>query len=219
MTLGGAPALLAAAPLAPDRDQAREWAERVLSDPAYAAAEPTFLDRIAQAVAGFVESLFATRLSGAWGPTFAIVIAIVVAVLIVAGILIWGRPRATARARRAPVLFGETEARSSAQLRLDAAAAADRGDWDEAIVLRFRALVRALEERTLVDVSAGTTVHGFARTAAGAFPGEAARMDAAATAFDDVRYLRRPGTEDVYRSVSRLDDDLAGTRPALAEAK
>lgn len=210
--------LPSAAPLAPDRDEARQWAERVLSDPAYAAAEPNFIDRIARAVVDFFENLFMTRLSGEWGPAFAVVVAIIVAVLIVAGVLIWGRPRAAARARRAPALFGETEGRTAAELRRDAADAAARDEWDEAIVLRFRALVRGLEERTLVDVAAGTTVHGFARTAALAFPAEAQRMDAAATAFDDVRYLRRPGTDEIYRVVSQLDDDLAGTRPSLVGA-
>lgn len=220
MTAGGLPASLPLpAVLSPGRDEAREWAERELSDPVYAAAEPTLLDRIAQAVSDFFEDLFSTELPDALGPTFAIVVAIVVTVLIVAGVLIWGRPRASSRSRRAPELFGQAEARTAEQLRRDAAAAAASADWDEAIVLRFRALVRGLEERTLVDVTAGTTVHGFARAATRAFPQETGRLDAAAAHFDDVRYLRRPGTEDVYRSVVRLDEDLTSSRPALAEAK
>ncbi|MFG6476133.1 DUF4129 domain-containing protein [Microbacterium sp. P06] len=207
-----------AAPLSPDRDEAREWAERELADPRYAAAEPTLLDRIARAVSEFFENLFSAELPDTLGPAFAIIAAAVVAVLIVAGLLIWGRPRRVARSRdTATDLFGDADERTAAELRREAAAAASAGEWDEAIVLRFRALARGLAERTLVEVSAGTTVHGFARAAARAFPADGARMDAAAAAFDDVRYLRRPGSEGVYRSIAALDDDLVRARPALAE--
>ncbi|RKT36368.1 uncharacterized protein DUF4129 [Microbacterium sp. AG1240] len=209
--------VLAAAPLSPDRDAAREWAERELSDPRYAAAEPNLLDRAARAVVEFVGGLFNGQLTGDWGPVAAIVIAVLVAVLIVAGTLIWGRPRRSARLPSlATPLFGDTDARTAADLRRDAAAAASAGEWNDAIVLRFRALARALAERTLVEVSAGTTVHGFARRAALVFPAESQRMDEAAAAFDDVRYLRRPGSETAYRAISTLDDDLARARPALA---
>ncbi|PVW06123.1 hypothetical protein DEA06_00785 [Microbacterium sp. Gd 4-13] len=209
--------VLAAAPLSPDRDAAREWAERELSDPRYAAAEPNLLDRAARAVVEFVGGLFNGQLTGDWGPVAAIVVAVIVAVLIVAGLLVWGRPRRSARlpALTTP-LFGDADARTAADLRRDAAAAASAGEWNDAIVLRFRALARGLAERTLVEVSAGTTVHGFARRAALVFPAESQRMEAAAAAFDDVRYLRRPGSETAYRAISALDDDLARARPALA---
>jgi len=208
--------LLASAPLTPGRDEAREWAERELADPRYAAAEPTVLDRAARAVIDFLSGLFGAQLPGNWGPAAAIVAAVVVAVLLVAGLLIWGRPRRGARiAGAATPLFGDADERTAADLRRDAAAAASAGDWNDAIVLRFRALARGLAERTVVEVSAGTTVHGFARAATRVFPAEARRMDAAAAAFDDVRYLRRPGGEDAYRAIVALDDDLARARPAL----
>jgi hypothetical protein len=135
----------------------------------------------------------------------------------VAALLIWGRPRRSARLPAATTpLFGDADERTAADLRRDAAAAASAGAWNDAIVLRFRALARGLAERTLVEVSAGTTVHGFARRTALVFPAESHRMDAAAAAFDDVRYLRRPGSEAAYLAISALDDDLAGARPALA---
>jgi hypothetical protein len=210
-------ALTAAAPLTPDRDEAREWAERELADPAYEAAEPTLLDRVARAVGDFVADLLTAQLPAEWGPAFAIIAAVVVVVLVVAGLLIWGRPRAAARRRTAAAdLFGDVEQRTAAELRREAGAAASEADWNQAIVLRFRALARGLAERTVVEVSAGTTVHGFAREAARSFPAEAERMDAAAAFFDDVRYLRRPGTEDTYRRIVELDEDLARTRPAQA---
>ena len=55
-------------PLTPDGDEARTWAERELADPAYDAAEPTALDRIAHAIGDFFATLFSTQLGGDWGP-------------------------------------------------------------------------------------------------------------------------------------------------------
>ncbi|MFG6402011.1 DUF4129 domain-containing protein [Microbacterium sp. P04] len=213
--------LLAGAALTPDRDDAREWAERELQDPAYAAAEPNLIDRAAQAVGRFFESLFGGGIPSAWGPAFAVIASIVVVVIVVAALLIWGRPRSVARVRadERAELFGETDVRSAVELRRLAAAAAARSDWDDAIVLRFRAVARGVVERTAVEVPAGTTVHGFARTAAAIFPAEAGRMDAAAAAFDDVRYLRRRGTREMYDNIAALDDSLARARPVLASAR
>jgi hypothetical protein len=205
-------------PLTPDGDEARRWAEQELSDPAYDIAEPTPFDRIARAIGDFIGSLLNPDLSGGWGSTFALVAAIVVVIVIVAAFLLWGVPRVTRRATpRTPLLFGETEHRSAAELRAAAAERARAADWDGAIVLRFRALARGCLERGVVDPPPGATVHAFARAAAGAFPALAPRLEDAATAFDDVRYLRRPGTAELYRLVESVDDAVAAARPVARE--
>ncbi|MEZ3160016.1 DUF4129 domain-containing protein [Microbacterium sp. BWT-B31] len=204
-------------PLTPDGDEAREWAERELSDPVYAAAEPTLLDRIAQAIGDFFVGLFSADLSGGWGAGFAIVAAVVVTVLIVTALLIWGVPRARRRAAASvDSLFAKHDTRTAAQLRKDAAAHAAAGRWDTAVVVRFRALARALAERDLVEAAPGATVHAFARSAALAFPRHAGELEDAAAVFDDVRYLRRPGTADLYRRVAAVDDAVAAERPVLS---
>ena len=205
-------------PLTPDGDDARRWAEQELSDPAYDVAEPTPFDRIARAVGDFIASLLNPDLSGGWGSTFALVAAIVVAIVIIAAFLLWGVPRVTRRAAsRTPLLFGEAEHRSAAELRAAAAERARAADWDTAIVLRFRALARGCLERGVVDPPPGATVHAFARAAGAAFPALEARLEAAATAFDDVRYLRRPGSEDLYRLVESADDAVSAARPVARE--
>lgn len=207
-------------PVTPDGDEARRWAEQELSDPVYAVAQPTAIDRIARAISDFVTSLFDADLDGAWGPVFAIVAAVVIVVLIVVAFLVWGRPRSLARSRAVGAeLFGETERRDADELRRGAASRATNGEWDAAIVLRFRALARGLAERGIVDTPPGATVHAFARTAGRAFPAHATGLESAATAFDDVRYLRRPGTAELYRRVADVDEALVSSRPAmLAEA-
>ncbi|MCM3613762.1 DUF4129 domain-containing protein [Microbacterium enclense] len=211
------PTLATALPLLPDPDQAREWAERELADPAYEAAEPTIIDRIAQAVGRFLGDLLRVPDTAGWGPSALIVLAIVVAALIVVGLLIWGRPRLARRAAPAAhALFDDDDARSADELRADAARAAARADWDEAIVLRFRAVARGLTERGLVDPPPGATVRAFCRDAAASLPSLALSLEAAAEIFDDVRYLRRPGTAEHYRSVADLDDQAVRTRPTPA---
>lgn len=206
-------------PLLPDGDEAREWAERELSDPAYAAAEPTVIDRAARAVADFLSDLFSPSAPTEWGPSVLVVLGVLLAAAVVVGILIWGRPRATVRTRTgAGALFDGDDARSADDLRRDAVAAADRSDWDEAIVLRFRALARGLGERGIVDPPPGATAHAFARETARALPELTTAVDGAAAIFDDVRYLRRPGTAPRYRAVVELDDAAVRARPATRDA-
>lgn len=204
-------------PLTPDGDEAREWAEHELSKPEYAEAQPTLFDRIAQAIGQFFERLFSSELEGPWGGALTIIAAIVVIALIVGAFLVWGLPRATRRSRTAVAeLFGEAEGRPAGDLRAAAESHAGKGEWDAAIVLRFRALARGLTERGVVDTPPGTTVHGFARRAARAFPGQAAALEDAAGAFDDVRYLRRPGTAELYRRVAAVDEAVAAARPLVS---
>lgn len=200
---------LPAAPLIPDGDEAREWAERELADTVYRVAEPTPFDRAARAVGDFFLSLFSGDVPAAFGPWLAVAVLVIVLAAIGVAVAIWGRPRRAARAQAAAALFGDAERRSAADLRRAAEGEAAGGRWEAAIVLRFRALARSLSDRTIVPATPGTTVHGFARSAARAFPGETEALTRAADVFDDVRYLRRPGTPDAYALVASLDERLA----------
>jgi len=211
--------LTADVPLVPDPDEARRWAEEELARPEYAAAEPTPLDRVAQAIGDFLAGLFrgGDGLAG-WDNLLTVVVIVLGIAIVLAAFLIWGRPRALHRSQ-APMLelFGADE-RTAAELRRDAQAAAAAQRWDDAVVLAFRALARSVAERGIVDPVPGATVHAFARETARAFPDDRARLDAAAAAFDDVRYLRRPGTPELYDLVVSADSALAAARPqALPE--
>ena len=204
-------------PLTPDGDEARRWAERELAEQIYTEAQPTPLDRIAQAIGDVVGRLLGTELSGDWGPWVAVIAAVVVVLVILAAFLIWGRPRLQRRSAPSTTLFDGEEERSADELRRDASAAAAAGEWDAAIVLRFRALARGLQERGVVDTPPGATVHAFARAAGHAFPAAAGSLESAAAAFDDVRYLRRPGSAELYARVKSVDDILAASRPSIRD--
>lgn len=201
-------------PLLPDPDHARRWAEQELARPEYAATHPTWFDRVAKAVADVVLHLFDAKHPPGWDATLGVVAVLVLAGLVVAAVLIWGRPRAIRRGRPLTAeLFGDLDTRSSAVLRAEAARAAAAGDWDAAIVLRMRAVARSAAERGVVALAPGATVHAFARDAARAFPAHGAALHGAADAFDDVRYLRRPGTPARYAAVAACDDALAAAQP------
>jgi len=194
-------------PLTPDGDQARRWAQLELRDPAYAAAQPTPLDRVARAVQEFFTGLFRGSPDAALGLWLAVAVAVVLVALIVIAVVFSRRGRLSRRsAPAAAELFGDVETRSASALRRAAASALARADWSEAVVLRFRALARGLLERGAVEPVPGATVHAFARAAGHVLPDLADALDAAAGAFDDVRYLRRPGTAALYAQVADADD-------------
>jgi hypothetical protein len=204
-------------PVEPDAPDARELLLNELSDPAYAESQPTFFDLLSQAVFDWFGSL---RLGvGEGPPAVALVIgAVVLAAAIVAAILIYGLPRWRTRSRReAGELLGENDRRTARQLRRDAERAAAAGDWSLAIAERYRAIARALDERTIVTALPGTTAHGFARSAARQFPDHGTQLEAAADRFDGVRYLGRAGTADDYDLVRTLDDTLDAARSPLPD--
>jgi len=202
-------------PVTPDGDQARQWAEQELADPVYHAAEPTPFDRFARGVGDFLQSLLSGDVSPALAPWLAIIVVAVIVGIGVLAFVVWGRPRRAERSRRPAELFGVDDGRPAALLRADAEEAATAARWDDAVVLRFRALARGLVERTILDPEPGTTVHRFAAQAARAFPAERAALGRAADLFDDARYLHRPVDAASYRSVAELDVRLDDTRPVL----
>ncbi|WP_051171948.1 DUF4129 domain-containing protein [Microbacterium indicum] len=202
----------------PDPDDARDRAAEELAKRVYAEAEPTVFDRVAQAIGEFIMRLLNPQLAGgSWSPLVTALIVAVVVALVVVAIVIWGVPR---RDRRSATSVSSSvigdDLRTAAQLRADAASAASRGDWDAALVLRFRAIARGLDERGVLHAPPGMTARALAEAASRPFPDHAAGLCAASRAFDDVRYLRRHATSASHDEVAALDDAIAAARPATA---
>ena len=201
-------------PVDPEPPEARDWIINELAKPTYQAAQPTLFDRIAKAIADWFASLQVG--TGEGPPTLGIaVIVTLIAIGLVVAFLIFGLPRLNRRSRVAGTLFGDDDSRDAARMRADAAAAASRGDYTLAIEEMFRAIARGLAERTVVTTTPGTTARGFAAQAGTAFPDFAPQLLASATAFDDVRYLGRDGTEAQYRAVATLEGQLRSARARL----
>ncbi|MFC3398508.1 DUF4129 domain-containing protein [Microbacterium amylolyticum] len=201
-------------------DEARERAERELQKPIYAETEPTLFDRVAQTIGDAISSLLNPQIGGAqWSTIWTVIIVGLIVAGVVVALVIWGLPRG--EHRRAPGsadVFAD-DGRSARDLRQATRAAMERSDWDEVVILGFRALARGLEERGIVTAPPGTTARTLAARAATAFSDRSEDLRAAAATFDDVRYLRRAAQQDVALQVVALDESIARTRPsATAEA-
>ncbi|MFD9335267.1 DUF4129 domain-containing protein [Streptomyces sp. NPDC060028] len=200
-------------PVTPGRDAAREAAERELSKPVYHQNDPGLLQRAMNRFWEWVGDLFDRASGSAPGGTLGLV-AIAVLVALAATALWWrlGTPRRTAGGHGH--LFDEG-IRSAADHRAAAEAHATAGRWTEAVQERMRAVVRALEERTLLDPRPGRTADEAAAEAAVSLPAHTAELRAAARTFDEVTYGARPGTPDAYATLRTLDEALSRTKPLL----
>jgi len=198
-------------PLTPDADDARREVLRELTGPEYVAAQPSWLDRAAQA---FWDWLGSIRFGGTEGaPAVALIVLLaVVVVVVVVVLLVYGVPRLNRRSARDLALFGDDDVRDADAMRAAAREAASRGDLTLAVAEAFRAIARSLAERGDVAVSPGTTARDVARRAGDVFPDLRADFADAATAFDGVRYLDRSGTDEDYRAVTELDRRVTSSR-------
>jgi hypothetical protein len=207
--------LPATVPVQPDAGTARRWLLDELAKPAYAAAQPSPFDRAVQAFLTWFTSLFDVGGSRTPPVLLAIAIAVVVALLVVA-LLLFGLPRRNRRSAGG-ALFGADDRRTADDMRRASEAALARQDWSLAVLERFRALARGLDERTLVAVFPGTTATAFATAAARTFPPEHGELQDAAQLFDAVRYADEAATREDALSVAALDDRLAASRPQALE--
>jgi hypothetical protein len=218
MTLGAAivPAVaglraLLDVPVEPDADQARSWLRAELANPVYHQG-PSLLDR-------FLTWLWQT-LNGAGqaigniDPVLAAVVAVsVVAAAVGIGLLVAGPVRRARTAARASVDVLGDDIRSAAQIRVDADAHAAAGRWDEAVLDRFRAILRALEERTVLDPRPGRTAHEAAELAGIRLPSCADDLRWAGRLFDDVCYGDVAADAAADARLRSLDRTTMATRP------
>jgi hypothetical protein len=210
-----ASASISGVPVDPDAAEARQWLVDELTKPEYRAAQPTWFDLLASAISDWLNSLTVGAGGGPPGIGTLIVVLIVAVVLVVA-FLVFGLPRLNRRSAVGGSLFGDDDRRDSAAIRAAAQLAAAQQDYSLAVAEMFRAIARGLAERTVLSTMPGTTAHDFAMRAARAFPDSAESLAAAASAFDDVRYLGGEGSREQYELVAALDAQLRAARPVLA---
>ncbi|MFI5572397.1 DUF4129 domain-containing protein [Streptomyces sp. NPDC051740] len=201
-------------PVTIPRDPAREAARRELSKGMYHENDPSWFQQALDTFWEWVDELFGTASTATPGGTLGLVV-VIAAVIAVLGALWWrlGTPRREPTS--APALFDDRP-RSAAEHRAAAEAHAAQGHWNQAVQERMRAVVRALEERALLDLRPGRTADEAAAEAGRALPAHTDRLHTAARSFDDVTYGGRSATEQSYRRLAELDRDLERTKPQLA---
>ncbi|MEV4312644.1 DUF4129 domain-containing protein [Actinocrispum sp. NPDC049592] len=189
-------------------DAARDAAARELSDPAYAAAEPSWLDRAIRWLITQIGELFgriAVGFPGGFAGLFILLVLIIAVVIVI-------RLRVGPLARNASAAVFTGKRLTAADHRRAAEQAAQRGDFAEAVRERFRAIARGLEERGVLDERSGRTVDELAREAGARLPGHATALRTAARIFDEIWYGGRTATAQSYQRLADLDLALDGAR-------
>jgi hypothetical protein len=202
------PLAVLGAPLHPDRDQARGWAIEELSHREYREAQPGFIER---AIRWVLEHLDVPG-GPAAGLGTGIALVLLVAVIAFAVHRVGGLRRQR-RVRGPEGVLGDAP-RSAEDYRAAAEQAGRDGDLHTSVLMRFRAIVRDLEERAILAPQPGRTADEAARAAAGWLPQFTEQLAAAARAFDDVRYGDRRPTAATHEQLRELDEQIRRSRPA-----
>jgi hypothetical protein len=198
-------------PVVPDAEQARRWLEQELADPVYH-QQPSLLQRFLDWLGRLFEGADGLPI-GNVGTLLAILAGL--AVLVTVAFLVTGPVRRSRRVAGARGVLDADDRRTAAELRAAADAAAARGDWAGAVADRFRAVVRSLEERAVLEEQPGRTAHEAVEAAGLRLPAHAVDLRAAGRLFDDVVYGERTPRAEDDATLRELDARVAATRPTL----
>ena len=203
--------MITTVPVQPDPDTARGWLQAELADPVYHERVDLMSLLLTWLQEKWAELLEAADGRMSLGAAWVVVAALAVVALVtwwVAGPL----RRRRGAGRGSTDVFGD-DLRTAAEHRAAAAAASARHDWDTAVLEGYRALLRGLDERALLDLVPGSTAHEGAHDAALRFPDREVELVAVSVLFDDVRYGHRSAGEADARAVGELDAALAAATP------
>lgn len=191
-------------------DAARELARRELAHPVYADHQPSLVQQFVRWLARTVDHLLDAAGAVSPGGTTGWIVLIVALVLVVVVI----RWRLGATARTAAVRGGvlDAEVRTAAEHRRAADAYAGAGRFDDAVRERMRAVVRELEERTVLEPRSGRTAGEAAREAGEALPALAASLRSAARLFDETVYGGRGADADADARMRAVDEEVRAAR-------
>jgi hypothetical protein len=197
-------------PVVPDADTARSWAGQELSDPIYH-EQQTLLARLLTWIEKTVSDAAQAAQHLDWRMA-SIMLAAVIVVGAGIAVLVTGPIRRSRAASQGSDIFADTTL-SAAEHRRAADLATDRADWHEAVLERFRAIVRSLEERVIIDERPGRTAHEAATDSAAALPGLAVELRRASTVFDDVCYGSGRATRETDAALRFLDHEIQTAEP------
>lgn len=207
-TLTAAGRLVADAPVTPDPETARRWAESELRDPIY---HPSFnlLGWLQEKISELLDGL--GRASQELTVIQVVAVAVVIVVVVLA-LYVAGPVRRSRSGPRSHVVLGAEE-RSAQDLRDAAGRSAAQGRYDDAVIDGYRAIVRSLEERAVLDSRPGRTAHEASTEAARRFPALSERLHRVGRLFDDICYGHTGAVAIDHDVVRTLDRDLLAARP------
>nr|NLD39866.1 DUF4129 domain-containing protein [Actinomycetales bacterium] len=208
------PALVSEIPVDPSAAEAREWAREELARPVY--SPDNLFTRIGDWILNVLGSLFGGQL-GSSSPLVSVLLLVLVVALAIVTVIFAGRVRRVRNVTSQPgshLLFDD--ARPASELRRDARAALARGDLTTAFLDAYRAIIRSLDERVLIDDRPGLTAQEAAHLAKVPFPAYASTWEWAARLFDAVCYGRAtPEAADVQHLI-QFDTEVDSAVPAAS---
>jgi hypothetical protein len=206
--------VIASVPVDLGRDEAAALARDELAKQVYRDAGPGPVERLVRwLLARGGELLDDVAGASPGGYAGLVTVLLLVAVAVVAVRLQVG-PLGRRSAREQALFAGRP--RTAAEHRAAADAHAAAGEWAEAVRERLRGVVRALEERAVLDERPGRTADEAAAEAGRALPACAAGLRDAAVLFDEVWYGGRPAGPGSDATLRALDERVRASRPDLA---
>ncbi len=198
------------------REAAQQAAREELAKQVYRDAGPGLVER----VLGWLYDRAVDLLDGAAGVSPGGYAGVAVLVLLLVAAVVAVRLRVGPLGRReaaALPLFAGRE-RTADEHRSAAAAHAAAGEWAEAVRERLRAVVRSLEERSVLEPRPGRTADEAAHEAGLALPTCASALRSGARLFDEVWYGGHPAGPGSDETLRALDRQVADARPVRADA-
>jgi hypothetical protein len=202
-------------PVVPDAETARGWARDELADPIYHQHESLLNQIIRWVMERLTEAQGA--LSSMDGGAAALVLG-TAAILGVAIVLVIAGPVLRARRSRTSTEVFVDDSRTADQIRASADALAAAGRWSDAVLDRFRAILRSLEERAVLAERPGWTADEASSEAGAALPSCAEDLRRASRLFDDVCYGDARATEQDDTWLRGVDLVVRETRPVRTPA-
>jgi hypothetical protein len=193
-----------------DPASVRNAAHAILSQPQFRQPPEAITDRFRHWIGNQLARIINDALSGHLGVIGAL------ALIAILALTTWAVVRASRRiafdAAVGGVALGGPRRPAADWLR-EAAACEAVGDWRNALLARYRALIAELSRRGVVDEVAGRTSGEYRREVERALPGVATEFGGATQLFEESRYGdRHPGPDDAA-SLQRISDRvLAATR-------
>lgn len=192
-------------PATPDAEEARLRAEEELARPAYHPRE-SLLSRLWRWLLEHLDPREVVPQAPAWLSVLIVVLTLTVLVALL--VLLLTRVTGIRRSRVKDRLLFDDE-RDALTLTRAADAAAERGDWVTAVVERFRAIIRSLDERGAIEDYPGMTAHEAAGMAAPAVGPLDEDLRQGADLFDAVRYGHVVSSPDQDAWMRDLADRIA----------
>ncbi len=202
--------MIASAPVELARDEAARLASEELAKQVYRDAGPGLVPRVVGWLIERAARLFDDVAGVSPGGYAGIAVVLLLVVVAVVAVRLKVGPLGRGDAREQALFSGRP--RSAAEHRAAADAHAAAGEWADAVRERLRAVVRALEERAVLDERPGRTADEAAAEAGVALPEVAAALRRAARLFDDVWYGGRPAGPESDAELRAVDEQVRAAR-------